>query len=172
MTSTSTPPDLPPPPPFDAPPAPQEPPLTGRKQLSPLAAAVLGLAAGAGVVGGIWAVTANNGTSSPGAFELTGSFSLTEDALNDDDGGCHGIGGYDDITEGASVTVYGAAGAVIATGSLGHSESVAYSTCNFDVSVPDVPKGEKFYKVEVSHRGTVQLSAKEAEAGKFAATLG
>ncbi|MFF7329677.1 hypothetical protein [Streptomyces sp. NPDC008150] len=85
--------------------------------------------------------------------------------------GCQAYG-YDDITEGASVTVYGAAGDVIATGSLGHSESVSYGTCNFDVSVPDVPKGEKFYKVEVSHRGTVQLSAEEAEGGKFAATLG
>jgi hypothetical protein len=45
-------------------------------------------------------------------------------------------------------------------------------SCVFDVAVPEVPKGEKFYKVEVSHRGTLQLTAKEAENGGLAASLG
>ncbi|MET8138008.1 hypothetical protein [Streptomyces sp. NPDC005251] len=72
----------------------------------------------------------------------------------------------------AAVTVYSAKGDVIATGHLGNSKSPNYDTCVFDVAVPDVPKGEKFYKVEVSHRGTVQMSAKEAEAGEFGASLG
>ncbi|WP_235029647.1 hypothetical protein [Streptomyces sp. 3213.3] len=68
--------------------------------------------------------------------------------------------------------MYGADSDVIATGHLGDSNSPGYGTCTFDVSVPDVPKGEKFYKVEVSHRGTLQLTAKEAENGEFAGTLG
>ncbi|MGW4825551.1 hypothetical protein ACWEP4_43480 [Streptomyces sp. NPDC004227] len=38
--------------------------------------------------------------------------------------------------------------------------------------VEDVPKGEKFYKVEVSHRGTLQLTVEEAESGQFGDSLG
>jgi hypothetical protein len=67
--------------------------------------------------------------------------------------------------------VYGAGGDVVATGALGKSKAVSYS-CVFEIAVDDVPKGEKFYKVEVSHRGTLQLSAKEAESGELAASLG
>ncbi|MEV0977811.1 hypothetical protein [Streptomyces sp. NPDC049915] len=81
-------------------------------------------------------------------------------------------GGYDDISEGASVTVYGADSSVIATGYLGDSTSPSYGTCAYDIAVQDVPKGERFYKVEVSHRGTVQMTAEQAENGEFAATLG
>lgn len=138
--------------------------------MSPLGAGLLGLALGAGFVGGAWVITANS-HSGPGTFTLTGSFSLLEDA-SDTGSGCQGTGGYDDIREGTSVTVYGANGDVIATGQLGDSASASYGTCGFDVSVPDVPKGEKFYKVEVSHRGTLQLTAKEAENGEFAGSLG
>jgi hypothetical protein len=158
------------------PPQPAEPPATpaapARRRLSPLAAGLLGLAVGAGLVGGIWAVAAGSGSSGPGTFTLEGTFELTEDATSTG-GGCGGSydSGYDDIQEGASVTVYGAKGDVVATGELGDSSFVDY-TCTFEVAVPDVPKGEKFYKVEVSHRGTVQLSAKEAENGEFAASLG
>ncbi|MFG3088999.1 hypothetical protein ACGGAI_15410 [Streptomyces antibioticus] len=107
----------------------------------------------------------------PSTFILTGSFELTEGAVSDGSTGCKGTGGYDDIAEGTSVTVYDAAGTVIATGYLGDS-TLASGTCTFDVAVEDVPKGEDFYKVEVSHRGTVQLSGVDAEAGRFGATLG
>ena len=61
--------------------------------------------------------------------------------------------------------------ALVATGALGKSKEVGYS-CIFEVAVNDIPKGEKFYKVEVSHRGTLQLSAEEAENGELAACLG
>jgi hypothetical protein len=64
------------------------------------------------------------------------------------------------------------AGDVVAKGELGESEEVAYGTCVFDISIPNVPKGETFYKVEVSHRGTVELSAEEAENGELTASLG
>lgn len=157
---------------------PAEPPLVPaaaapRKRLSPLVAGLVGLAVGAGLVGGIWAITAASGPDSPATFTLEGTMTLTEDAVGTGDEDCSGRydSGYDDIAEGASVTVYGAKGDVIATGELGDSTYASY-TCTFDISVPDVPKGEKFYKVEVSHRGTLQLSAKEAENGELAATLG
>lgn len=157
------------------PPAPAESPVVPepdvpKKKLSPIAAGLLGVAVGAGIVGGIWAVTA---TSGPDTFTLKGAFALTEDATLDGDDDCSGgyDSGYDDISEGASVTVYGAGGDVIATGELGDS-TYESSACVFDIAVPDVPKGEKFYKVEVSHRGTVQLTAKEAENGDLFASLG
>ncbi|WP_406424277.1 hypothetical protein [Streptomyces sp. NBC_01589] len=38
------------------------------------------------------------------------------------------------------------------------------------VAVDDVPKGEKFYQVEVPHRGKAQLGGLEAEDGKLAQT--
>jgi len=154
----------------DTPPLPAQPPAPLRRSFSSTAAGLLGLAAGAGLMGAVWGITATTGTG-PGTFTLEGAFALTEDA-SDNGSGCQGTGGYDDIAEGTSVTVYGADGDVIATGHLGDSNSPGYGTCTFDVSVPDVPKGEKFYKVEVSHRGTLQLTAKEAENGEFAGTLG
>jgi hypothetical protein len=150
-------------------PAPSEP----KKRLSPLAAGAIGLALGATIVGGVWAITATNGPDEPAAFTLKGTFTLTEDVSSDGDGGCAGRydSGYDDIREGTNVTVYGADGDVVATGALGKSKKVSYS-CVFEIAVDDVPKGEKFYKVEVAHRGTLQLSAKEAENGELAASLG
>ncbi|MYR42141.1 hypothetical protein GTW67_08940 [Streptomyces sp. SID5910] len=118
-------------------------------------------------------MTAGTGSGGPATFTLEGSFTLTDEVTDDGDGGCSGgyDSGYDDIAEGTGVTVYGANGDVIATGALGDSDQLL-GACTFDVAVPGVPKGEKFYKVEVSHRGTVQLSAEEAENGEFGASLG
>ncbi|MEU2446046.1 MULTISPECIES: hypothetical protein [Streptomyces] len=158
------------------PPQPAQPPATPapaatKKRLSPLTAGLIGLALGAGIVGGTWAVTANI-SSDPDTFTLEGTFALLEDAVDIGDS-CGGRydSGYDDIQEGTSVTVYGAAGDVVATGQLENGDKVL-GTCTFDVAVDDVPRGEKFYKVEVGHRGTVQMSAEEAENGEFAASLG
>ncbi|MDH3037905.1 hypothetical protein [Streptomyces sp. TRM75561] len=156
------------------PPQPAQPPATpapAKKKLSPLTAGILGLAVGAGIVGGAWAISANS-SSEPDTFTLEGTFSLLEDAIDVGDS-CGGRydSGYDDIQEGTSVTVYGAAGDVVATGHLANGEK-SLGTCTFDVAVEGVPKGEKFYKVEVAHRGTVQVTAEEAENGEFAASLG
>jgi hypothetical protein len=164
----------------DTPPAPAAPPLPDtspptapKRRVGPLAAGLIGLAVGAGIVGGAWAITANNESSGPGTFTLEGEFVLTDSVAPSGDGGCAGLRGYDDIREGTSVTVYGAAGEVVGTGSLGNSKYDREDyTCTYKVAVPDVPKGERFYKVEVSHRGTLQLSAKEAEGGEFAGSLG
>jgi hypothetical protein len=159
----------------DTPPMPAEPPAepapAAKRRLSPLAAGLIGLATGAAIVGGAWAATGIS--SGPGTFTLTGSFALTDSVIDDTSTDCRGSDGYDDIAEGTSVTVYNAAGDVVATGSLGDStRGDDYGPCTFKVAVDGVPKGEKFYKVEVSHRGTVQLAADEAENGKFAASLG
>ncbi|MFF2536946.1 hypothetical protein [Streptomyces cyaneofuscatus] len=142
-----------------------------RKHLSPLLTGTLGLIVGAAAVGATWAITANLEPAAPPTFTLTGAFALTDGATEAGDDGCAGTGGYDDIAEGASVTVYNGAGEIAATGSLG-TATYAAGICLFDVSVDNVPKGEKFYQVEVSRRGKVQLTAKQAEDGDFSATLG
>lgn len=84
---------------------------------------------------------------------------------------CTGYEGYDDITAGAGVTVYDSAGKVVASGSLGTGKPKS-AACVFPVRVPGVPEGSKFYRVEVSHRGQITVSAAEAKAGEFAASLG
>ncbi|MBK3584285.1 hypothetical protein JHN49_11305 [Streptomyces sp. MBT57] len=99
-----------------------------------------------------------------------GAFTLTEDAI-DGRTGCYGTDGYDDIEEGTSVTVYDGAGDITATGILGTS-TYAGGLCVFDIAIDNVPTGEKFYQVEVSHRGKVHLTADEAEAGKLSVSLG
>lgn len=139
----------------------------------PAVAGIAGLVLGAGAVGTAWAVQSAGGSEAPAAFTLTGAMVLTGDHIpaGDADGSCEGTQGYDDITEGASVSVYSASGAVVATGSLGAGIEDGTS-CRFLVRVAEVPKGEKFYQVEVSHRGKITVSAKEAEDGGFAASLG
>ncbi|MEU9737202.1 hypothetical protein [Streptomyces sp. NPDC048002] len=153
--------------------------------LAVIAAALIGLLVGAAIA---WAISRDGGAAAPapaittttteiespdsqGVFALTGTFELADGAVADGAGGCQGADGYADIFEGAAVTVYDAAGTVIATGSLGES-SLAGGKCSFEVNIADVPRGESFYQVEVSHRGTVQLTREEAEFGLLSATLG
>ncbi|MEU8684225.1 hypothetical protein [Streptomyces sp. NPDC048611] len=143
----------------------------------PLAAGVAGLAIGAGAVGSAWAIQASQGsqTHTAAAFTLRGKMTLTGDHIPSGDTGeqCTGYKGYDDISEGAAVTVYDTSGKLIAKGALGAGKSDDVSgVCEFDATVPDVPKGEKFYQVEVSHRGKISATAEEAEEGEFAASLG
>lgn len=151
-------------------------------------AALAGAVIGAGAVGAVWGITGGSGHTAkqtptatpsrvahrtPTTFVLTGTFELTDGVVGDGAGGCKGSDsqGYSDIFEGAAVTVYDATGTVVATGGLGESTR-AGNTCRFDVAVSDVPTGRRFYKVEVSHRGTVQLTEAEASSGVFGATLG
>ena len=84
---------------------------------------------------------------------------------------CTGYSGYADIAAGAAVTVYDSAGKVVATGALGTGKPDS-AACVFPVRVPEVPGGSKFYRVEVSHRGQITVTAAEAKAGEFAASLG
>lgn len=155
------------------------------RRAHPLFVAFVGAVIGAGAVGAAWAIAGGSGHTAkgtpatptsvthraPATFTLTGTFALTDEVVGDGAGGCRGGDGYSDIVEGTAVTVYDAAGTVVATGYLGGSTREG-GTCRFDVSVSDVPTGRRFYKVEVSHRGTVQLTEGEARAGEFGATLG
>ena len=100
-----------------------------------------------------------------GTFKLYGTSSGTGST-------CHGSGGYDDIADGASVTVYDAAGKVEAVGAITKPYSLGVQGCEFSIVVPEVPNSEKFYQVEISHRGKVTVTADVAKGGQVSLTLG
>ena len=133
----------------------------------------LGVVTGAAVLGAVWLVVALPGaTAKSTAFELKGTMTLVDSRLGGSSD-CYGTGGYKDISEGSAVTVYGAGGNVVATGSLGKgTKGSSYDTCVFTVSVPNVPGDEKFYQVEVTHRGKITVEAADAKSVGVAATLG
>lgn len=106
----------------------------------------------------------------PRSFDVTGTFVLVGEDHFDSGAGCRGNGGYRDIGPGVSVVVTGKAGNTIAIGELGSGE-VLGGTCTFPFTVADVPAGEDFYGIEVSHRGRLQYTeAKMRE--PLALTLG
>lgn len=84
------------------------------------------------------------------------------------DRSCQGTGGYEDMTRGASVTVYDSSGKVIGTAGLlpgvRKGEQPVFR-CEWAFEVTDLPESD-FYQVEVSHRGrsTVQRDGMEAVA--------
>ncbi|MGW4110058.1 hypothetical protein ACWEFJ_04200 [Actinosynnema sp. NPDC004786] len=108
----------------------------------------------------------------PTAFELRGTLDLTDGATGyADSGECAGYRGYDDIAEGAQVTVYDASGKAVALGKLSNAQYEG-SVCSFEFVVGNVPLGENIYQVEVSHRGKVSYTFEQAKAGKVALSLG
>jgi hypothetical protein len=152
-----------------------------RRNVQPLAA---GFAAGLLTLGAIWGATA--GAFGPGSFTLNGQMTLMQSSSYGSysssysssayylgqDGSCYGQGGYSDVGAGTAVNVYDQTGAIVAVGRLGAGNG-SYSTgCTFSFSVPDVPGGSKFYQVEISHRGKMNLSTQDAKAGSAAYTLG
>ena len=78
-------------------------------------------------------------------------------AMSDDK--CVGLGGYDDLSAGAGVTVYGASGQIIGVGSLDEGIDIG-DMCLFSSEIT-VPGGEAFYSMEVTHRGELRASASE-----------
>jgi hypothetical protein len=142
---------------------------------------VLAAAAGAALVGALWVGLdlADSGTpiGPPGtsgtageAFDLRGTFTLNSGGYGYST--CGGSGGYSDITTGTTVTVYNAAGTVLSQGALGTGRPDGGGSCVFTLSAPNVPAGEKFYLVEVSHRGRIMVQPDDARNGNVALSLG
>ncbi|MFJ9780504.1 hypothetical protein ACIRSS_13035 [Amycolatopsis sp. NPDC101161] len=139
---------------------------------------VLAAAAGAALVGALWvgldladsgAPLTPPGTSGE-AFDLRGTLTLNSGGYGYST--CGGSGGYSDITTGTAVTVYNAAGTVLSQGALGTGRPNGAGSCVFTLSAPNVPAGEKFYLVEVSHRGRIMVQPEDARNGNVALSLG
>ncbi|WP_433271999.1 hypothetical protein ACQPZF_14860 [Actinosynnema sp. CS-041913] len=110
----------------------------------------------------------------PRAFELRGTMTLEKGATaaTRGRGECAGERGYDDIAEGAQVTVYDAAGKAVALGELADSAYEGAGQCSFTFAVAEVPVGARIYQIEVTHRGKVSFEESAAKAGEVALTLG
>jgi hypothetical protein len=93
-------------------------------------------------------------------------------------GTCAGKRGYEDITEGGSVTLKNETGEVIGSAALdsgAYTETAGYPyrKCVLHFSFANV-KRAKFYGVEVTHRGVITKTYEELEANgwNFGLTLG
>lgn len=111
--------------------------------------------------------------SKPAVFQVTGSISLGAGDFiwNASPPSCAGDGGYGDMKVGTQAVVSDAAGATLALGSIVEAKpevatdgSPGAEGCTLRFLILNVPAGQKFYGVEVSHRGRLQYT--EAEARK------
>jgi hypothetical protein len=104
---------------------------------------------------------------------LSGTFLLNgtkgEEFLEGEAGSCSGTSGYDDIEDGAQVTVTNEANTVIGTGYLERSENIDLA-CRFYFTVPNLPVA-KFYSIEVSHRGQVRYSYEQMQGENWNVSL-
>lgn len=154
---------------------PPRPPRSGKK-IAIIAAAAVVVAAAA--MTGIVLLVVNASTSK--TFEITGTIALSDTSSSSRSSissysssagfDCQGTGGYSDIGPNTAVAVMDETGTLIAKGSLTGS-SGSSSLCVLSFSVPDVPTGKKYYKVEVSHRGELSYTEEEARDG-LGLTLG
>jgi hypothetical protein len=82
--------------------------------------------------------------------------------------------GYEDVTDGAQVTVSSPSGRILAVGRLGGGRLARaryLKPCRFHFTVTGIPEGLPLYKVEVSHRGALTYSEADLRKG-LTLTLG
>ena len=92
-----------------------------------------------------------------------------------DHGNCVGVDGYDDVNEGATVTVKNDSGKIVGVGTLDagefvHRASDVPADCSFAFRVTGIPADSKFFTVSVSHRG--EITVPKAELHSIALSLG
>jgi hypothetical protein len=81
--------------------------------------------------------------------------------------GCHGTGGYSDLTDSTQVTVSDASSKIIAVGTLGSSLRNGPHECDFIGAEITVPDDLDIYQIEVGHRGALSFTHDELEANKW-----
>ncbi|MGW9567555.1 hypothetical protein GS488_18675 [Rhodococcus hoagii] len=120
---------------------------------------VAGIAVGA--VAGVGAMR------TPATFDITGTFTVKGKATTSGlpaDFACAGTGGYSDLSPTAAVKVSDESGTLLAKGHMTGSYGTS-GYCVFDFTVADVPRGSKFYEVEIARRGGLTYTEAEAEEG-------
>lgn len=127
------------------------------------------------VVAAVVLISAGSDPVPAASFTVRGTVAIDADGATSNGQACYGIGGYNDMREGAQVVVYDAAGAVLARGSLGpgkYSGSLTDAKCSLPFAVGGVAGGHDNYQVEVSHRGRTVLPQARAMNETVTLTLG
>lgn len=110
-------------------------------------------------------------TKEPSVFGVYGKLELTSTdgkGIFGTGSDCTGSDGYDDVKEGAQVTVRDDAGKSVALSKLGAGSvtktlgKYAVASCEFDFIVSQVPVSGDIYSVEVEHRGAINFERKNA----------
>jgi hypothetical protein len=117
------------------------------------------------VVGAVVAVALVGSGSGESTHTIRGTMTLIDSDVGGSSGDCYGTEGYDDIEQGAQVTVKNGSGKTLAVSDLqaGSSDDEDFMvSCEFGFVVRDVPDAS-FYDVTVSHRGGVSFSKDEME---------
>jgi hypothetical protein len=128
---------------------------------------VVGAGVGAAVVLSSSTPTAHKKPTSilvDGTFDLDGARSDGNYTVSAGDS-CEGTGGYDDLSQGATVKVTGPKGHVLAT--TGLTEGVYrgdIGACEFTFRLK-VPPNLQTYGISISHRGTIQFTEKQMKNG-------
>ncbi len=102
--------------------------------------------------------TASCASKEPEAATFTVRGTVAVDAGNEvvrDGEPCSGVGGYDDMRQGAPVAITADDGKTLALGKLEEGRFTP-GRCTFKFAVGEVPAGHKFYGVEVGHRGVIK----------------
>lgn len=134
------------------------------------------------VGGGVTAAALLTG-SNPATFTVNGTFVLngnqgtafdttSGDMAVSSDNSCFGTSGYNDVQQGAEVTISSASGTTLVVGALQGGTYTAGTGCQFTFSVAGVPSGRGPYGVSVTHRGTTHFSEQDMESGAVALSLG
>lgn len=149
--------------------------LAATMKLANASATLVGVCAAAGSTGYVAGPTPSASPSVKtatvnGLLRVEGDWEANVDAdYTTIDGPCLVSPGYDDITEGRTVTIRDGEGSVVALGELmnprlaiGRGRDEMDDTfCEFSFSVEEVPQGRKFYSVEVGNRGGVDFGEAE-----------
>jgi hypothetical protein len=132
-------------------------PADHRRRRISVAGGVLVLAAGAAVLVPLMSGGGSATTAVSGTFVLTDSDTAYA--------GCIGQGGYADISPEVAVILAGQDNTILGSTSLGvGSADTAAGTCTYHFAVPDVPKDQSQYVIEVSQRGKIVNSKAEMRA--------
>ncbi len=125
---------------------------------------VAALAAAAGIAGVVFALAQSGKISNPfsDAYTVTGTVILSNGEFINTGGACYGMGDFQDIRPGAKVVVTDAAQRTVATGAIETAQETV-AECHLTFRVEDVPRGDAFYGVEVTHRGRLQYTAADLE---------
>lgn len=123
---------------------------------------------------------ATSTTTAPDTKSVIGNVALYSDSYGvkyRTDGTCTGIGGFDDITEGAQVVIADGSDNTLAIGSLLKgitfpATGTTKKSCAFAFNVPNVPMDQPFYKVSVTHRGAVTFTQDQMRDGGVDLSLG